>query len=66
MIILTIVSLIGIILNIKKKKSCFVLWIITNGCWAVYDFKIGAWEQGVLFTVYFLLAIWGIMEWGKC
>jgi len=65
MIIFTILSLIGVVLNIHKRKECFYVWTFTNGVWAVYDFKIGAWEQGVLFSCYFVLAIWGVIKWQK-
>ena len=53
----------GVILNIKKKRSCFYIWTVTNGAWAIVDFAKGIPAQGVLFTVYFGLAIWGIIEW---
>ena len=63
MILLTLISLIGVILNIKKRRACFAVWIFTNATWAIYDFKIGAWEQSLLFAVYFVLAVWGWMAW---
>ena len=61
--LLTILSIIGVILNIKRKKVCFIIWAFTNASWAVIDFIKGIPAQGVLFTVYFILAIWGIIEW---
>jgi len=61
--LLTILSLIGVVLNIHKRKECFYLWALTNSGWAIYDFVIGATAQGVLFTIYFLLAIYGIIKW---
>jgi len=63
--ILTALSLIGVILNIKKKKSCFIVWGVTNAAWAVIDFRAELPAQGVLFTVYFFLAVWGLIEWGR-
>lgn len=65
MIAITILSLIGVVLNIKKRKECFLVWGFTNFVWMVYDFRIGAKEQAFLFFVYFLLAIYGLVEWGK-
>ena len=62
--VVTVMSIVGVVLNIKKKKSCFVIWSGTNGFWAVYDFYIGAYAQSALFTVYFVLAIYGLIEWG--
>ncbi len=63
--ILTAISLIGVVLNINKKKSCFICWIISNACWAVIDFSAGLPEQGVLFSVYFCLACWGLIAWRR-
>lgn len=63
--VLTAVSLLGVVLNIKKKRSCFVLWIITNGLWAAVDFYSGLQAQGALFTIYLILAIYGWFAWEK-
>lgn len=63
MIIITLISLVGVILNIYKRREGFYVWAFTNAAWAIYDFKLGAWEQGILFSVYFALAIWGIFKW---
>jgi len=62
---LTVLSLVGVVLNIKRKKSCFAVWSFTNFVWAVIDFRTGLPEQGVLFSVYFVLAIWGLWEWRR-
>jgi len=63
LILLTTLSLVGVVLNIKKRREGFWVWMITNSSWAVYDYSIGAWEQGILFTVYFFLAVWGSWSW---
>lgn len=63
--IVTAASLVGVILNIKKRRSCFVVWGVTNASWAVIDFSKGIPAQGVLFTVYFALSVWGLIEWRK-
>jgi nicotinamide riboside transporter PnuC len=63
--LLTILSLIGVVLNIKKRKECFYIWAVTNGAWVVVDYQAGLPEQAALFLVYFILAIWGIFAWQK-
>ena len=63
--IITIMSVIGVVLNIKKKRACFYIWAITNASWAVIDFWQGLPAQGTLFVIYFVLALWGIREWRK-
>ncbi len=63
--ILTILSLIGVVLNIKKKISCFYIWFITNASWTIIDFYKDIPAQGTLFFIYTLLAVYGIYEWKK-
>jgi len=60
---ITILSIIGTVLNIKKRPECFAIWAVTNAAWAIIDFSRGLPEQGVLFSVYFCLAVWGLVEW---
>jgi len=64
-VIVTILALIGVILNIKKNKLCFYIWFFTNASWAVVDFYKGIPAQGILFIIYTGLAVWGIYEWDK-
>jgi nicotinamide riboside transporter PnuC len=58
-------SLIGTILNIKKKRICFVIWLVTNALWTAYDLYIKNYPQAGLFAVYVVLAVWGIIAWRK-
>ena len=39
--ILTILAIVGVILNIQKKRICFFIWAFTNASWAVVDFWKG-------------------------
>ena len=63
--ILTILAIVGVVLNIKKKVACFYIWTFTNASWAFVDFYKGIPAQGILFSVYTVLAIYGIYEWRK-
>lgn len=65
MYILTILSLIGVILNIHKKRASFLIWIASNTCWAAIDFRAGLPAQGWLFVIYACLAVWGFFAWKK-
>lgn len=60
---LTILSLVGVVLNILKKRSCFLIWGISNASWAVIDFKKDIPAQGWLFAIYLLIAVWGWFSW---
>jgi nicotinamide riboside transporter PnuC len=63
--VLTSLAIYGVVLNIKKRIECFYIWLFTNASWAMVDFYKGIPAQGFLFTVYTLLAIYGIYEWRK-
>jgi nicotinamide riboside transporter PnuC len=63
--IVTGASIIGTVLNIKKKQVCFIIWLCTNSLWCAYDFYVGSYAQSALFFVYVCLAVWGIWEWKK-
>lgn len=62
---ITIASIIGTVANIYKKSWCFVIWVFTNGIWCVIDYRTGLYAQAFLFGIYFLLAVWGLYQWGK-
>ena len=64
-ILLTVASLIGVVLNIKKRRECFYIWAVTNAAWTFVDYHQGVPAQAVLFFVYFLLSVWGIWAWRK-
>lgn len=64
-ILVTIVSLIGTIANIYKKRWCFIIWLFTNATWCIYDFYKGLYSQSLLFLVYTGLSIWGLKQWKK-
>jgi hypothetical protein len=56
-------SITGVILNVQKNPSGFALWMFTNACWAVIDFRKKLHAQSFLFIVYFFLALWGFFSW---
>lgn len=58
-------SLVGVVLNIRKRRECFYVWGVTNAAWMMVDLNHGVWSQAALQFIYFLLAIWGLIEWKK-
>ena len=63
--IMTGFSILGTVLNIYHNKTCFYIWALTNISWIIIDFRAGIYSQAALMTVYFFLAIWGIVKWSK-
>jgi hypothetical protein len=56
-------ALLGTWLNVQRDRRCFFIWIGTNGFWAGYDAWHGLYSQAVLFAVYFVMAIAGLIKW---
>lgn len=61
----TALSLWGNVLNIKKKRSGFVVWVIANVLWLTYDVITGLYSRAALDIVQTAFCIWGIIEWKK-
>lgn len=60
-----VLSLFATILNIRKQRLCFAIWVLTNAAWCAIDAFYGIYAQSLLHMVYFFLAIWGVFEWSK-
>jgi nicotinamide riboside transporter PnuC len=63
--IITILAIVGVVLNINKRVEGFYLWVGSNLAWGVIDYNAGLYAQAVLFIVYTGLSVWGIIEWRK-
>jgi nicotinamide riboside transporter PnuC len=63
--LLTAASIMGVVLNNYRRRECFIIWIVANSSWMLYDWSIGAREQAVMFAVYLILSVWGFFQWGE-
>ena len=61
--ILTAVCLAGTVLNVKKKRLCFVLWAFGNIAWLIYDIASELYSRALLDAVQLGFAVWGLYEW---
>lgn len=61
---LTVAATIALIANIKKKRWCFAVWILTNAGLAIINWRLQLYAQSVLFMVQGVFAVWGLVEWG--
>lgn len=61
----TAICLAGTVLNVKKNRWCFVLWIFGNVAWLLYDAHSGLYSRAMLDVVQLAFAIWGLIEWRK-
>ena len=61
--LLAAASLVGVVLNIRRRRTCFAIWTVTNASWCVVDARAGLGSQAVLMAVYAGLAVWGFVAW---
>jgi nicotinamide riboside transporter PnuC len=61
----TILCLAGAVLNVKKNRTCFVVWFVGNVLWLIWDIANGFASRVVLDVVQGGMALWGIYEWKK-
>lgn len=62
---MSILCLIGSVLNVKKMSMSFVLWTISNVFWLAYDIYCKFWARAVLDVVNLVTSTWGIVKWIK-
>lgn len=63
--IITILCLVGTVLNVKKIIYCFHIWIVANIAWLIFDISTGLYSRALLDFVQLIFAVWGIIEWRK-
>ncbi len=56
-------SLVGVVLNIRRSRASFAIWIPTNVTWCAIDVAAGLHAQAALMAVYAGLAVWGYVAW---
>lgn len=59
----TYFSIIGTILNIFKLPVCFVIWIITNAFWSIYNLRKKETQLSFIFMIYLVLSVIGFISW---
>ena len=63
--VLTASCILGAVLNAKKNIIGFYIWLPTNLAWAVVALYKDLPAQALLFVVYTIIAIIGIINWRK-
>lgn len=59
----TLVCLTGTVLNVKRMRACFMLWIVGNIAWAAWDLSQGLFSRMLMDLVQLGLAVWGWVSW---
>jgi nicotinamide riboside transporter PnuC len=63
-IISTILAITGVILNNRRLKICFLLWLISNGLSLIIHAQAGIWSLTIRDGIFLILAVEGWFKWG--
>lgn len=61
----TLLCFVGTVLNIKKMKLCFVMWLLGNVIWFLIDIQTNTISRAILDITQLMFNLWGIFEWRK-
>lgn len=61
--VVTALSLLATVLNIRRRRACFGIWLATNIAWGARCAVLGLPEQAALHVVYAALAVHGWGAW---
>ena len=61
----TVIAVAGVLLNNRRHRACFALWMASNAASAALHLAAGMWALSVRDGVFFLLAIQGLWLWSR-
>lgn len=64
-IVCTVIAVAGVVLNNRKMRECFWLWMVSNLISAGLHVWLGLWSLAVRDAIFFVLAIEGVWMWKK-
>lgn len=59
----TAVALVGVVLNNRRDRRCFYLWLVSNLLVMVVHVRTGLWSLGARDLAFFVLAVHGLHSW---
>lgn len=62
-LVVTIVAVWGVLLNNRLRRSCFILWLMSNGLSALIHAGAGMWSLALRDAIFFGLCIEGLWKW---
>ena len=63
--IFTFLTVVGAILNAKKRIEGFYVWLFSNTCWFIYNITIREYAQASVYVALSVVTIYGICQWRK-
>jgi len=56
-------SLIGLVLNVFKRRSCFLVWLASNVLLAAWAADRAAWGMVATQVAFAVISAWGFVTW---
>ena len=58
-------AVIGVLMNNRLVRHCFLIWMVSNALSAGLHIQMGMWSLAARDVVFFVLAVEGWMKWGR-
>jgi len=63
--IATILAVIGVLLNNRRLRACFIIWFISNAITLAIHYDAGIQSLMVRDAIFLILAVEGWVRWGR-
>lgn len=64
-LIITLISVAGVLLNNARRRECFLLWLFSNALSACVHGVAGMYSLAARDVIFFVLAIHGLYAWRR-
>lgn len=64
-IITTILAVIGVVVNNRRLRVCFLFWLVSNALSGLIHAQASIWSLVARDAIFFVLAIDGWIRWGR-
>jgi nicotinamide riboside transporter PnuC len=61
--IATVIAVVGVVLNNRRLRWCFLLWLVSNSITAIIHVHAGIWSLFARDVLFLLLAVEGWWRW---
>jgi len=61
----TAVAVAGVVLNNRRRRACFLFWLISNGLTLVVHAWAALWGLALRDAIFLALAVEGFARWGR-
>ena len=59
------IAVFGNILNVKRMQICFLVWLLCNIFWLIFDLNQKSYSRSILDLVNLFTSLWGTINWIK-